>query len=95
MTLRNVVRLVVEHALVFYKGNKTAAARSLGIAVRTLDKYIIEHQQEDEAVAARMEAARIKREEFRDRERAVPPSAQFATSATPTTHVTNPRFNPK
>lgn len=37
ITLEEVERRVIEKAIAFYRGNKTATASALGIAIRTLD----------------------------------------------------------
>ena len=65
MTLDAVERDAIESALRFYRGNKTATARALGIAVRTLDNKLDQYAKEDDAQkAASDERARARAEEL-------------------------------
>lgn len=57
-TIQSVVRQTIEKALQFYKGNKSAAARSLGITVPTLDKKLASYKLDDQS-----------EKEFNDREK--------------------------
>lgn len=47
MSLDALEKLVVERAFKFYRGNKTATASSLGIAIRTLDNKLAQYEQQD------------------------------------------------
>lgn len=47
-----------------YRGNKTATANSLGIAIRTLDNKLEKYQQDDKEAEEKQNARRIDREEF-------------------------------
>jgi DNA-binding NtrC family response regulator len=48
VTLDTVERDVIERALRFFEGNKAATARSLGIAVRTLDNKLASYEEQVE-----------------------------------------------
>ncbi len=72
--------------MTFYKGNKTAAAQSLGIAIRTLDARLDKYKKEKEQHVTRNVEAQAKRDQLRARQRAIPGGAQFDTGATPSVH---------
>lgn len=40
MTIADAEKIIIQKAMSFYQGNKTQAARSLGIAIRTLDNKL-------------------------------------------------------
>jgi hypothetical protein len=48
VTLREVERQIVEKALQFFHGNKTKAAQSIGVSVRTIDNKIKQYEQDDQ-----------------------------------------------
>ncbi len=87
VALETLIQQVVETAMVFYKGNKTAAAQSLGIAVRTLDNRLEKYAKEKSDNEQRYSEAKTKREQFIARQRAIPIGAQFDTSATPSVYT--------
>lgn len=43
VTLEDMEKMVIKKAFQFYGGNKTLTAKSLGIAIRTLDKKLEEY----------------------------------------------------
>jgi hypothetical protein len=55
-----------------YRGNKTATANSLKIAIRTLDNKLEKYQQDDREEKAGQDARRIEREEFIKAQRGQP-----------------------
>lgn len=52
VTLEHIERQVIEKALAFYKGNKSATASALAVAVRTLDRKIELYAEADKAAVA-------------------------------------------
>lgn len=60
MTIKEVERDIIEKALQFFQGNKTQAAQSLGISVRTIDNKLKQYEQDDE---------QLEREKARDAEK--------------------------
>lgn len=82
-TLETMIEQVIGAAMSFYRGNKTAVANSLGIAVRTLDNKLEKYAKESTEREVKTSHARSQREEFQRRQRATPAGAQFDTSATP------------
>lgn len=55
VTLEQMEKMIIEKALVFYQGNKTQAAASLGIAIKTLYNKLDQYQNEKLALAAERE----------------------------------------
>lgn len=80
------IRQAIESAMVFYKGNKTAAAQSLGIAIRTLDTRLDKYRKEKEQHEKRIADAQQKRSDFQQRQRAMPTGAGFDNGSTPSVH---------
>lgn len=59
MTIDQLEKQVIRKALVYFQGNKTKTADSLGIAIRTLDNKIEKYQEEEDAFQRRsVEASR-------------------------------------
>jgi hypothetical protein len=67
VTLEAVEKEIVLKAFRFYRGNKTATANSLGIAVRTLDNKLEKYEADGKAEKEAQENERTKREEFAKR----------------------------
>jgi len=44
LTLKEVERLYIEHALRVFNGNKTQAARALGISIRSIRNKVIDYK---------------------------------------------------
>lgn len=81
--LEYLVKQAILAAMKFYRGNKSAAARSLGISIRTLDTRLEKYEQELMAHEKRIMEVEQMRDKLRDRQRVIPFSAQFDTAATP------------
>lgn len=64
ISLESMERQVILAAFRFYRGNKTATAQSLGIAIRTLDNKLEKYQADDDAAKERSDAHYNEREEF-------------------------------
>jgi DNA-binding NtrC family response regulator len=47
VTLEDIEKQVIQKAFSFYRGNKTATAKSLGIAIRTLDAKLEKYDKQD------------------------------------------------
>lgn len=90
VSLESLIQQVVESALQFYKGNKTATAQSLGIAIRTLDNRLEKYAKEKAEHEKRMQDAESKRQQFLERQRATPGAAQFDNGSIPSQY--DPRF---
>ncbi len=58
-TLEEVEAQVISKAYQFYRGNKSATARSLGIAIRTLDDKLVKLKLDEEARNATAEERKI------------------------------------
>lgn len=69
LTLEEIERQSILHALTFYRGNKTQTATALGIAIRTLDNKLERYGADDEAGRLKLEAERARRAEILDRMR--------------------------
>ncbi len=48
MTLEHIEKLIIKKAYSIYQGNKTMTARSLGVAIRTLDNKFEKYKKDDE-----------------------------------------------
>lgn len=73
MTLAAIEKEVILRAFRHYRGNKTATANALGIAVRTLDNKLDQYEQDGKTEKEREDYGRIQREEFLKRARGVVP----------------------
>ena len=91
VSLESLIQQVVESALQFYKGNKTATAQSLGIAIRTLDNRLEKYAKEKAEHEKRVKDAESKRQQFLERQRATPGAAQFDNGSIPSQF--DPRFS--
>jgi hypothetical protein len=69
VTIEAIEKQVILAAFRFYRGNKTATANALGIAVRTLDNKLEKYEADGKAEKERQENERIKREQFLARSR--------------------------
>lgn len=69
VTLENIERQVIEKAFTFYKGNKTATASALGIAIRTLDNKLEKYELDDKSEKARHEQRQKDRDHWLRRSR--------------------------
>lgn len=69
VTLEAIEKEVILKAFRFYRGNKTATASSLGIAVRTLDNKLEKYEADGKAEKERQDNERAKRAEFAARQR--------------------------
>lgn len=49
MTLKELERQAIESAMIFFSGNKTKVAASLGVSLRTIDNKINLYKRQDEA----------------------------------------------
>lgn len=64
ISLESMERQVILAAFRYYRGNKTATAQSLGIAIRTLDNKLEKYQSEDKQQEERENATESQRAEF-------------------------------
>lgn len=64
VSLESMERQVILAAFRFYRGNKTATAQSLGIAIRTLDNKLEKYQADDKEQETRADATLNERNEF-------------------------------
>lgn len=55
---------IIKRALTHFRGNKTATAASLGIAIRTLDNKLEKYFEDDQRNEERMNQEKTKREQF-------------------------------
>lgn len=69
VTLESIEKEVILRAFRHYRGNKTATANSLGIAVRTLDNKLEKYEADGKLEEERKENERHRREEFLARQR--------------------------
>lgn len=69
VTLEAIEKQTVQVAFRHYRGNKTATANALGIAIRTLDSKLEKYSQDEKDEAARHERERKQRSEFLERQR--------------------------
>lgn len=69
MTIESIEKDAILQALRFYRGNKTATANALGIAIRTLDNKIAQYEQDAKKEEAASEIRKQQREEFQRRSR--------------------------
>lgn len=76
MTLESIEKEAILQALRFFRGNKTATALALGIAIRTLDNKLAQYETEKKAMEEVQDGQRRKRQEFQDRARGVSQSQQ-------------------
>jgi hypothetical protein len=67
MTVDRANRLIVEQALLYFKGNKTRTSESLGIDVRTLDNWIEKYKGADEVEKLRIEKQKVKNADIQRR----------------------------
>lgn len=67
--LESIEKQVILTAFRFYRGNKTATANALGIAVRTLDSKLASYKELDQSDAERAANERKQREDFLARSR--------------------------
>lgn len=87
VTLEAMIQQAVEASMNFYRGNKTAASRSLGISIRTLDARIDKYKKEKEDHEQRVTDTEQRRRDFQARERATPVGASFDNAGTPSIHA--------
>lgn len=87
VALEALIQQVVEAAMAHYRGNKTATAQSLGIAIRTLDSRLEKYAKEKVEFEERAADARSERQKFQARQRAIPAGARWDTSATPSIYA--------
>lgn len=87
VTLESMIQQAVEAAMNFHHGNKTAASRSLGISIRTLDTRIEKYKKEKDDHEQRITDTEQRRREFQARERATPVGASFDHAGTPSIHA--------
>ena len=64
ISLESMERQVILAAFRYYRGNKTATAQSLGIAIRTLDNKLEKYEADDKSAKERNDAHFNEREEF-------------------------------
>lgn len=69
VTLEDVERQVILKAYTFYKGNKTATATALGIAIRTLDNKLEKYELDDKTEKKRLEQRQRDRDHWLKRSR--------------------------
>jgi hypothetical protein len=74
VTLEHIEKQAILLAFRFYRGNKTATANSLGIAVRTLDNKLEKYEADGKAEKERQENESARRKEFLARQRGIQPS---------------------
>lgn len=77
ITLEAIEQQVVQIAYHHYRGNKTATASALGIAIRTLDNKLEKYEANVKTEKEREEHERIKRERFLARSRGEMPDNVF------------------
>lgn len=70
-SLEEVEKQVILKAFRHFRGNKTATANALGIAIRTLDNKLEKYQKDGEDHERRIHEERTKREEFLIRQRGI------------------------
>jgi len=81
VSLEDLERQCVLAAFRYYRGNKTATAQSLGIAIRTLDNKLEKYQADDKKQKEISDATYNEREEFLKQSRGLP--ANVAAKPTP------------
>lgn len=69
VTLDTIEKLVICKAYQFYKQNKTATARALGISIKTLDNKFERYEKEDAMAEEAMHDDQRRREELLNRAR--------------------------
>ena len=75
-TLRKMNLAIVLETYTFYQQNKSQTARVLDISVRTLDKYLDEHEAQLKEEAERVREAQLIAENFHLRQRGkIPPGS--------------------
>ncbi len=85
MTIEVIEKEAILQALRFYRGNKTATANALGIAIRTLDNKIAQYEQDTKKEEAASEFRKKQRDEFQKRARG--PAQVVQTSVQTSTGV--------
>lgn len=76
MNLEIIEKSAILQAFRFYRGNKTATAQALGIAIRTLDHKLEKYATDDVVMRKADEERRKDREEFDLRQRGIPRTHQ-------------------
>lgn len=71
ITLEMAEKLLIQGAMKFHQGRKTAVASALGCAIRTLDTKLEKYAEEDVELERRQEQQRIRDKEFLDRSRGI------------------------
>ncbi len=69
VTLDSIEKQVILKAFRFYRGNKTATAQALGIAIRTLDNKLTAYEADGKAEKEREEDGKQQRAEWLKRQR--------------------------
>jgi len=72
MTLDFIEKQTILAAFRHFRGNKTATATSLGIAIRTLDNKLEKYQQDDKEAKEKQDDRARQREEFSKAQRGLP-----------------------
>lgn len=82
ITLEEVEKQVILKAMEFYRGNKSATARALGIAVRTIDNKLEKYENDGKVQADRDYERRVRQDIFLARQRGNLPTLHVS-GATP------------
>lgn len=80
MTIESMEKEAILQALRFYRGNKTATANALGIAIRTLDNKLAQYEIDDKKQKEIDANGKIKRDEFQRRARGITPPSLTSVS---------------
>lgn len=92
VTLDAIEKQVILKAFRFYRGNKTATAQALGIAIRTLDNKLEKYEADGQAEKVREENANRQRAEWLKRQRGTV-GTNIDDPATATHHATTNEGN--
>ncbi len=80
-TLEAIERQVIQKAFEFYRQNKSATSRALGIAIRTLEAKLEKYALDQDAQDKRDEARKQDNDLWLERSRGIAPSGQFDNTA--------------